>query len=68
MIIIENNETKDKYSVDDNEIYINSDKYKEDDENENEYKKNQENKKNEWDDNDNDDKNMIMKIIIEFSN
>ena len=40
LIIIEDNKTKNRYWINDDEKYINSDKYKKDDEDENEYERN----------------------------
>ena len=66
LIIIENDETKNRYRTDDDEKYMNFNRYKEDDEYKNEYKKNKENKKNKSYDDDNDNENIIMIKIIEL--
>ena len=67
LMIIENDETKNQYRVDNNEKYIGFEKYEENNEDENEYKKNQENKKNKSNNDDDDDENMIMTKITELS-
>ena len=67
LMMIENNETKSRYRVDDDKEYINFNEYKEDDEDKNEYKKNWENEKDESNDDNNDDENMIIIKIIELS-
>ena len=67
-MIIENDETKNKYWVDDDEKYINFDRYEENNKNKNKYKKNQEDEKDESNDDANDDEDIIMIKIIKLFN
>ena len=66
-MIIENDEIKSRYWIDNNKKYINSDRYQENNKNKNEYKKNQENKKNKLNNDDNNDENVIIIKIIKLS-
>ena len=66
LMIIENDEIENKYRTNNDNKYMNFDRYEKDDENENEYEKNQEDKKNKSDDDNNDSENMSVIKIIEL--
>ena len=67
LMIIEDDKTKKRYRTDDDKKYMNLNKYKKDDEVENEYEKNQKNEENESDNDNNDDEDIIMTKVIELS-